>query len=281
MTTWTEPQADAADGAAVRASAGWLALRRGADAEARDHGAAGLVDRLVRHLREREAVTVRVVDVGAGTGANRDYLAPRLPFAQRWVVIDHDAELLAHADHGDALRVEAGAGDLGELLAALPPVDGAEVVVTCTALLDVLDRPDLDRFADAVSRSGAPALLSLSVTGRVDWTPEDPGDVVLRAAFDAHQRRGGRPGPDAGRVLREALVGLGLRVLTAATPWRLDARRPELLGRWLEERVEAAAEQAPDRAGALLAWRDERLEQLVDGLLDVRVHHEDLLVLPR
>ncbi|AXH96913.1 class I SAM-dependent methyltransferase [Ornithinimicrobium avium] len=266
---------------AVRASAGWLALRREADEEARDHGAGGLLDRLVRHLHECGAAVVRVVDVGAGTGANRDYLGPRLPFAQEWVVVDHDAELLGHADHRDALRVEAGAGDLDEVLAGLPPGDGAPTVLTCAALLDVLDRPDVDRFAEAVDRSGAPALLSLSVTGSVEWSPEDPGDAGLRASFDAHQRRRGRPGPDAVRMLRDDLVGRGLRVHAAGTPWTLDARRPELLGRWLGERVEAAVEESPEQVSALRAWRARRLEQLAGGRLDVRVDHEDLLVLPR
>ena len=50
---------------------------------------------------------MELVDVGAGTGANRDYLAPRLPLAQEWVVVDHDADLLGHVGHGDAVRVEA------------------------------------------------------------------------------------------------------------------------------------------------------------------------------
>ncbi|RIK09415.1 MAG: SAM-dependent methyltransferase, partial [Acidobacteria bacterium] len=66
-----------------------------------------------------------------------------------------------------------------------------------------------------------------------------------------------------------------------ATPWRLDAGRPALLERWLEERVEAAAEQEPGQAATLLAWHERRRDQLRAGLLAVRVHHEDLLVLPR
>lgn len=281
MTTWTDAPADPAPSAvAVRACAGWLALRREVDVETRDRGAGGLLERLAQHLRAAGAGTVRLVDVGAGTGANRDYLAPRLPLAQEWVVVDHDADLLGHVGHGDAVRVEAGAGDLAGVLAALPD-DGRALVVTCAALLDVLARAELEGLADAVAGSGAPALLSLSVTGRVDWWPRDPADGLLGRAFDAHQRRDGRPGPDAVRVLREDLALRGLTVLSAATPWGLDAGRPALLERWLEERVEVAAEQEPAQAATLLAWHERRRDQLRAGLLAVRVHHEDLLVLPR
>ena len=57
-------------------AADWLALRRAADSAARDR-AGGLVRRLNDHL----GGTVTVFDIGAGTGANRAYLAPRLDVA--------------------------------------------------------------------------------------------------------------------------------------------------------------------------------------------------------
>jgi len=34
--------------------------------------------------------SVEIIDLGAGTGANQRWLAPRLPFRQRWIHIDHD-----------------------------------------------------------------------------------------------------------------------------------------------------------------------------------------------
>lgn len=271
-----------APGALVRACTGWLALRGEADVEARDRGADGLLMLLRQHLRAEGVGALRVVDVGAGTGANRAYLEPRLPLAQEWVAVDHDADLLAEAGHGDALRVEAGVHDLPDVLAGLGRRSrGTGLLLTCAALLDVLDETELGRLADAIEGAGGPALLSLSVTGRVVWTPRDARDGVLRRAFDAHQQRARRPGPAASVVLREELRGRGLTVLTARTPWVLDARRPELLGRWLDERVEAAVEQDPEDAETLLGWAARRRTQLGAGRLVVRVDHEDLLVLPR
>lgn len=266
-----------------RADAGWLQLRRGADTRTRDEAAEQVLAPLLRHLAPRcpPGSVLQVVDVGAGTGANRAYLAPRLPVEQSWVVVDHDADLLDHVDHGSARRVLAGVGEVSAVLADLPP---GPRLLTCAALLDVLTLDDLARLTEAVHRSGVPALLALSVTGQVRWSPADEEDDLLGQAFDAHQRRGGRAGPDAPAVLQAALTARGVPVITAATPWRLDASAPALLGRWLDERVEAAlaalAEDDADARQALLAWHGRRRAQLASAGLAAQVEHVDLLVLP-
>lgn len=277
------------------ADPGWLELRREADERARDAGTEGLVADLVSHLASAGGGSaVRVVDVGAGTGSNHRYLAPRLPFPQRWTALDHDPGLLACPDHGAARTVLADVADLGDVLAGLP--GEGPVLVTCSALLDVLTADQLRALGEAVLDAGCPALLSLSVTGRVTWSPPDREDPLLGAAFDGHQRRAGRPGPGAAERLARALRAGGASVRAEATPWRLDSGAEgtpgqggpegspgadaELLGRWLDERVEAAGEQAPELVPVLTAWRDRRQAQLAEGSLSVVVDHVDLLVLP-
>lgn len=290
MTTQERAPADrvGADGPR-RAAPDWLALRRGADTEARDAGAALLLARLVDHLRGQGTGPVRVVDVGAGTGANHAYLSPRLPVEQRWVVVDHDADLLAHAGHGDALRVEAGVCDLVGVLEDLAADEDGRLpmLVTCAALLDVLTAEELGCLADAVEGSAAPALLSLSVTGEVSWSPSDPADGLVAGLFDAHQRRGGRPGPQGVAHLVADLRSRGLEVLTSPTPWRLDDRRPRLLARWLDERVAAAvaqlsAQDGDDSAGRreLADWHARRRAQQASAGPVAHVGHVDVLVLP-
>ncbi|GGK56208.1 trans-aconitate methyltransferase [Ornithinimicrobium pekingense] len=284
MTT-QEPTGRHGQGPPSRASADWLTLRREADTEARDAGATVLLERLVDHLRAGGTAPVRVVDVGAGTGANHAYLSPRLPLAQDWVVVDHDPDLLGHAGHGDAVRVRAGVRDLAAVLEDLLDADGADdrpTLLTCTALLDVLTTEELGQLADAVARTGGPALFALSVTGEVRWTPCDPADGAVAGLFDAHQRRGGRPGPLAPSVLTEQLVAHGLAVERARTPWVLDARRPQLLERFLVERADAAREQAGQEESRRLVdrWLTDRLRQVRSAGLSVRVGHVDLLVLP-
>jgi SAM-dependent methyltransferase len=291
MTTQQQDAADELGGGEVtaRACPDWLALRRAADTRARDAGAAPLLELLVDHLRGRGAGAVRVVDVGAGTGANHAYLSPRLPFEQHWVVVDHDPDLLAHAGHGSARRVEAGVHDLAEVLEELAAGDGSvPTLLTCAALLDVLTTCELGRLVDAVERSGAPALLSLSVTGRVEWSPPDPADALVAELFDAHQRRGGRPGPQAASVLVDDLRSRGLRVHSRPTPWVLDHRHPQLLARWLDERVGSALDQLAEQEDEgrdrtrrqLTDWLARRRGQAASAGLVAQVDHFDLLVLP-
>lgn len=258
----------------------WLALRSSADTAARDAGSAGLLDVLHQGWESRGVERVLVVDLGAGTGANRAYLEPRLRLPSAWTVLDHDPEHLAHPGHGDAERVCAGVAELPTLLSSRRPEATVAVLVTCAALLDVLHVRELTLLAEAVERSGADLLLSLSVDGTVAWDPAEVDDSLLAQAFDAHQQREGRPGPRAPGVLTGLLQERGREVRTAATPWVLEGQDPAsapLLRRFLDERVADALEIRPGDREALRDWQQRRHTQLEVGALRVRVGHTDLL----
>lgn len=262
----------------------WLALRAGADSRARDTATVDLLGALGERLEHDGVERLQVVDLGAGTGANRRYLQPRLPVPQRWVVLDHDPDLLALDTHADAQRVLGRVGDLDAVLGSLgPPADGEARLLTCSALLDVLTCEDLSSLAAAVVGSGAHALFALSVTGAVAFEPEHADDTLLGRGFDDHQRLGGSPGPDAPRELVRMLEGSGALATSADTPWALtsgtEAERV-LLGRWMDERVRDAAATVPQRERDRLdRWHEVRRAQLASGTLSARVEHVDVLVL--
>src|SRR5690606_5319221 len=68
----------------------WLRLRFEADRRSRSDA---LLSRVREHCTGRP--TLRVLDLGAGAGANLVYLAPRLPVdEQDWVLVDRDGALL-------------------------------------------------------------------------------------------------------------------------------------------------------------------------------------------
>ncbi|WP_028921325.1 class I SAM-dependent methyltransferase [Pseudonocardia acaciae] len=250
----------------------WLALREPADADAR---ASELLDTLRAHLPPGPLV---IRDLGCGTGSLRRWLADRLPGPQHWILHDRDPDLLALAA-SDAGTVETRLGDLTELRAA--DLAGTSLVAA-SALLDLLTADEVDALADACVRAGCPALLTLSVAGRVELTPGDPLDAEVAAAFDAHQRRCDRGrrllGPDAVAVAAEAFERLGAAVHRGNSPWRLGADRAELAARWLDGWVGAAREQRPDLATDEYLRR--RLDACAAGELRVVVGHEDLLALP-
>jgi hypothetical protein len=128
--------------------------------------------------------------------------------------------------------------------------------------------------------AGLPLLLALTVVGRVTLAPADPLDDPIGAAFNAHQRRGRRLGPDAVACAAAQLRAAGAEVLVRPSPWRLGAANAELIAEWLDGWVGAACEQEPALAAAAGAYADRRLAQAAAGELAVTVDHADLLVLP-
>ncbi len=255
----------------------WLALRERADTRARDRAAEVLLPPLLAHWEHPPRAGLRVVDLGAGTGANLRWLAPLLPdpAGQRWTLVDHDPRLPAWAPAGTAL-VRADVARLGQLL----PAPGGVDLVTASALLDLLTRRQLSAVVDAVVWARCPALFSLSVTGVVRISPADPRDTVLATAFDAHQRRGGRLGPDAGAVATSLFRRHGWSVVEASTPWVLGTDDRRLLDAWLLGRAEPAVEQDPGLAADAVGWLADRRLQLGSGRLAAVVEHVDLLALP-
>ena len=261
--------------------ADWLALREAADARARDAAAPVLLPPLLERLNRRDdRHGPRVVDLGAGTGANLRWLAPRLPHPERqhWTLVDHDPALLARGPV-DAAALRA---DVTDLARVLTEIGGADLV-TAAALLDLLDGVQIAAVVDAVVDARLPALFALSVDGGVTLDPEDPDDVPVGDAFDAHQRRGDRLGPGATRFTADLFRRRGYRVLEVATPWRLDPRAGDtpLVSSWLAGRAEAAAEERPGLEPDTDAWLARRRAMLPEGLPRVVVGHVDLLALPR
>ncbi|GFH36398.1 class I SAM-dependent methyltransferase [Streptomyces pacificus] len=222
----------------------WLALREAADAAAR---APELLEPLRLHLpgaaqerrpgaasaqRHHRVTPLVIRDLGCGTGSMGRWLAPRLGGRQHWILHDHDPRLLElassrlprRAADGSPVTVTTERGDVSRLTAER--LMGTSLV-TASALLDLLTREELDGLVAACAGAGCPALLALSVVGRVDLTPADPMDDEITDAFNAHQRREehGRRllGPDAVAAASVAFARQGMTVRVETSPWRLGS----------------------------------------------------------
>jgi hypothetical protein len=259
---------------------GWLAARAAADTSARAATLGSLLPELISYLTGtgRDGV-LKIIDLGAGTGANQRWLAPRLPFPQRWIHLDHDPVIsrsLPLPDH--TMILDAGVETLGRLLASHST---DQHLVTCSALLDVLTMDQLDAVCRAVIDNQVPTLLSLTVTGTLSLTPVDPHDQLLQDAFNDHQRRAGRAGPHAATLAVDALCEGGFTVRTQETSWQLTASSDAaFVDQLLHERLEAAVAHDPTLAAIASAWFELRRSQLASGTLLIKVGHLDILALP-
>lgn len=261
----------------------WLSLREEADGRAR---ATAPLDPLRTHLAERGAGPggrpIRITDLGCGTGSQGRWLAPRLAGPQTWTLHDLDPHLLNLAGtrmprvsaDGSTVQARMCLQDLDRVTAA--DLAGTDLV-TGSALLDLLTRDQVLSIARAAHEAGCAVLFTLTVTGRVDLYPAHPADTSITDAFNDHQRRAGRLGPDATAFTTRTFHSLGRRVLTYPSPWRLLPEHRDLTLAWLRGRFRAAGEQHAPIPTDHLRHRVDQCEQ--SGLVAV-VHHTDLLALP-
>ena len=215
------------------------------------------------------------------------WLAPHLAGPQHWVLHDRDPDLLRVAANdpprsadGSAVTVETRRGDLTRL----GPDDLAgATLITASALLDMLTAAELERFARSCVGGRVPALVTLSVTGRVRLTPRTPSmprSAPPSTAPAAH--RGGRTllGPVAARAAVDAFgeLGAGSRCGRARGSWmRFPRAVPRLAGR-LGGRRRRAAPRAR-RRGPRPTSPDATTRSSTAGWPS-RVQHLDLLALP-
>lgn len=263
-----------------RFQATWLDLREAADHRAR---APDPLARLRAWAAERPLL--HVLDLGAGTGSNLRFLAPRMGVRQRWTLLDHDADLLAQVHlpaTSDPVEWETVCADLGQWRKSAEDV--RVDLVTASALIDLVSESWLQSLAAGCAELGAAVLIALSYDGSVQWSEANPLDAEVLATVNAHQERdkglGSALGPQATDRLARFLEARGYRVWTAASPWRLGSDSAPLAEQLIAGWVQAASEQDPSRAGPYRDWGARRLADLVSGRTTIRVGHRDLLALP-
>jgi SAM-dependent methyltransferase len=281
-------------------SAGWLDLREPFDVAARSETAAGALEEL-----PRDADVLRIVDLGAGTGANIRYLAPLLGGRQDWLALDHDAALLEALPErlrrwaegnggcfrrdGETMDVE---GDTFAVRVALRqadltreplPLAGAQLV-SASALLDLTSSSWLDALLERCRSERAAVLFALTYDGEIAWRPPEDGDALVRALVNRHQRSdkgfGAALGPTAVDHGAAQLRRLGYEVRLGRSDWVVGRDAVAIQHALVDDWSAAARTVAPDAAGAIDAWRRRRLARLREGTSSLVVGHQDLVGLP-
>ena len=243
-----------------------------------------MVERLGSLLRAQPLS--RFLDLGCGTGANVRYLRARVSGVQEWTVVDSDEAHLAEARMRMS-QVETRCLDLARDLDSLPLEEG--VIVTASALLDLVSEKWLRRLLARCCESNSIVLFALSYDGRIELSPHEPDDEWIRDQVNRHQRTdkgfGAALGPDATDFARSCLEELKYRVEVASSDWVLGAGEARLQGELMEGWAAAAAEMAAAEGAATSSdtrtrcrhWLAARRDHVTRGVSRVRVGHQDLL----
>jgi hypothetical protein len=269
-------------------STDWLALREPADHAARS-------TRLTATIADvlPSAYDLAVLDLGAGTGSNVRYLAPRLTRHRRqhWLLADHDASLLARADHelsglDTMYRIETRRVDIasisGEAIASLFAGRG---LVTASALLDLVSERWLRAITDLCSANRIAALFALTYDGTTECRPEHDDDALIRDLVNAHQRRdkgfgGPALGADAVMAMERAFADAGYSVRRDRSDWNLSAGSGALQRQLIDGWADAAIETSPDAAARIEDWQSARRAYIDADASTIRVGHEDVAAWP-
>lgn len=253
-------------------SAAWLATREPADHRSRHAGLGAL---LAKKLAGPG--TIRVVDLGCGTGSNLRATAPLLGANQEWTLVDYDPALLEEAARalsnwadearaiGDSLVLVKGKNNIGvsfriaDLNRDLDAVLAAKPdLVTASALFDLISGRWMQNFARAVAGAGAAFYTVLTYDGRDEFAPPHPLDVQVTRAFARHQTRdkgfGPAAGPHAAAELAAAFRQAGYAVETGDSPWVLGPEDSDLVLQLLAGIHNAVEETGEVPAKGLRDW---------------------------
>jgi hypothetical protein len=283
-------------------STDWLALREPLDAASRAAGLGAIAIEILRHTRLRDPC-IRVVDLGAGDGANLRYTAPRLQGSQDWLLVDWDPVMLdamngrmqLWANSFGVQAIESGRQlgiraaefecrvqsiflDLATQLdrLALPP----RTLVGGSALLDLVSERWLRNLAQRAADAAATVWFTLIYDGRIDCSPAEPEDLEVRELFNRHQLtdKGFGPalGPAAGRMVERIFAERGYRTWRAPSDWHVGPAQRALQHALLDGWFGAACEIAPKRAVDLRKWRARRRAHIDDGRSELIVGHVDV-----
>lgn len=282
--------------------ADWLALREPLDAKSRAASLAATRERLA--AAQSHKGTLKVIDLGAGTGANLRYLAPLLGGSQEWLLVERDPLLLASLpermrawtgccglqfiESGErcAIRgaqfecgVRSVALNLATQLDQLPLSRGT--LVTASALLDLVSELWLQDLAERTARVAATVWFALTYDGRIECSPAEPEDAEIRELLNAHQRTdkgfGAALGPRGGVMAEQIFAARGYRTWCAPSDWRIRPDQATLQRAVLQGWFDAACQMAADRTVALRSWLVRRQQHVEAGRSELLIGHTDML----
>ena len=287
----------------------WLAMREPFDHQARSGNEPEQALLRWAGTLQARGRQLTMLDLGAGRGSNLRHLDTCLAQTHSGlakaekIAIDHDPSLLqAIEGRADTQTLQLDLADTTRFESAVTALckDKDAVLLTGSALLDLVSMDWMNRLVELAAQQGAALLFTLSVDGSRTICPAEPLDAEIQQLFNDHQQSRGLPGPEAAAYFAAQARKGGLKVTVGASDWQVDsaagAADRQLLTSLLTGWREAVREQLADRhtaadaaqSGAqtgnqliqIDAWCQRRMSQIQSGTLRLRLGHCDVFARP-
>lgn len=239
----------------------WLSLREPIDHRSRNQDLQAQVINYLAKIKTVYPGTLRLTDLGSGTGSNLRALAPHLNAVQHWTLTDYDLELLqaarttllAWADSEIANHVLGSTVDPSTQIKPLSIIkenkkmivefrcvdlnkdyrtilDEPADIITAAAFFDLVAEPWLSQFCAYLSK---PLYTVLTYDGIEKWSPPEIIDIDILKTFHQHQITdkgfGSALGPAASERMQSLLREFHFNTACASSPWILDNHDHDLI----------------------------------------------------
>ena len=292
----------------IAADYDWLLLRYAADKRSRGQG---LLKQLQTLLADKGEITV--LDIGAGSGANLAFLAPRLNVSeQRWHLVDRDTQLtskvsgalqaLSKVDdiqlesNNTELRFSSGVATYTASTEDFLDVDSsiyqqAWDVVTANAVFDLLTIDQLRRFfilAKTHWTHNPWMYFTINLDSQMSFDPMMPEDEEVVRLFHLHMQRpqsfGCSLGNDSAILLNNIAKEVGFEVDLERSDWVATPQEEAFIHANLDFVESAVTEVLQTGISSDLTlesfkdWLLQRRDQTQRSQLSLTVEHQDFLL---
>ena len=281
----------------------WLNTRFPFDEAARNQKVDQAATAFLKTLPVATKKELRFLDIGSGTGANFLHFYESLPFAQNWILMDHDPRLLqaslqrieeeakakaypvfvedqrlrlVRPDGDISIEVLSGAFEEVEKLVDLTSLD----LVMASAFFDLFTREKLDHFFQKIKKANCGLLLTLNYS-EMTFSPELPFDKKVVQWYEAHMQRpqdsGAAMGPDCSRQIQASLENGAIDFVAGKSIWKIG-EKDQVMSRFLLGFMEEAIGElalAEKEQEVFADWLRVRKKELEEERLALEVVHFD------
>lgn len=278
--------------------ANWLNERYPFDSEARNKEVESVV---LSHLNKKQ--TVRLVDVGAGTGSTALYLLDKIKGNQNWYFIEQDAsfekvlmrrlkeyagfhkytwerangkaQIITPSKQLSFQFIKGSLLDLERLL-SIKEVD----LILANAVFDLFTQQQIQSFLAPILDRAIACYFTLNYRS-MSFHPEDPFDSKFISLYEQHMERpqamGRATGKQVGPALEKIMNNSG-RVISGISTWHIQ-REDIKMHYYLLNFMENAIQELPlteDIRALLPKWIQRKKDLIITRQLELKIDHLDI-----